>query len=84
MVQDVANALGGFAIDKYVEYLSKLTEYKNDYRFQNFHNSVNQKVGYEVSAFRALELVMFRNAPYPSSFSNRALCPRYPPWCLSP
>ena len=33
-----------------------------DPRFPNFHETVNQKVGYPVSPLRALELVLFQNS----------------------
>jgi hypothetical protein len=45
---------------KYIEVLSRLRE---DPRFESLHNSMNQKIGYEVSPLRALELVMYLNAP---------------------
>jgi hypothetical protein len=45
---------------KYIEVLSRLQE---DPRFESLHNSMNQKIGYEVSSLRALELVMYLNAP---------------------
>ena len=48
---------------KYIEVLSRLQE---DPRFESLHNSMNQKIGYEVSPLRALELVMYLNAPVAS------------------
>jgi len=50
-------------IDKFKEYLSRLSVIRTDRNFQNFHKSVNDKIGYKVSAMRAIELVMFLNAP---------------------
>jgi hypothetical protein len=53
-VQKVAN---------YRHCLNRLVQLQNDPRFDTFHESVNAKVGYDVSSLRALELVMFLNAP---------------------
>jgi hypothetical protein len=53
-VQKVAN---------YRHYLNRLAQLQKDPRFDRFHESVNAKVGYDVSSLRALELVMFLNAP---------------------
>ncbi len=50
-------------VGAYLEYIGKLNELKADLRFKAFHRSVEQKIGYPVSAFRALELVMFLNPP---------------------
>lgn len=50
-------------VSKYRDYLIKLDQHQKDPRFAAFHTSVNTKVGYPVSALRALELVMFLNAP---------------------
>ena len=50
-------------VEKYCDYLKKLTELQSHSRFARFHDSVNAKVGYEVSKLHALELVMFLNAP---------------------
>jgi hypothetical protein len=50
-------------IASYRTYLSQLAHLKDDPRFDSFHESVNAKVGYTVSSLRALELVMFLNAP---------------------
>jgi hypothetical protein len=47
----------------YLDYLGELRRLKNDNRFSAFHNSVNNKIGYPVSAFRAIELIMFLNSP---------------------
>jgi hypothetical protein len=48
---------------KYRYYLTQLDQYQKDSRFTAFHASINAKVGYNVSALRALELVMFLNTP---------------------
>lgn len=45
--------------DIYVKYLEALQILKNDARFPNFFRIVNEKIGYEVSPLRALEIVMF-------------------------
>ena len=50
-------------IKNYRDYLNKLKLLKADSRFERFHDSVNVKIGYPVSALRAIELVMFLNAP---------------------
>jgi len=50
-------------VSKYRKYLALLGQLQNDTHFTSFHSSVNRKVGYQVSEFRALELVMFLNAP---------------------
>lgn len=49
-------------IKNYRDYLNKLKLLKADSRFERFHDSVNVKIGYPVSALRAIELVMFLNA----------------------
>lgn len=50
-------------VQKYLDYLEKLSELQKDKRFTSFHVSINTKVGYEVSPLRALELVMFLHSP---------------------
>ncbi len=50
-------------VNLYSEYLLGLSEVRQDPRFTDFHAKVNRKVGYDVSAFRAIELVMFKSAP---------------------
>ncbi|MGB8060369.1 MAG: hypothetical protein WCF26_00545 [Candidatus Sulfotelmatobacter sp.] len=50
-------------VSKYRSYLGLLSRHKQDSRFSEFHASVNDKIGYEVSPFRALELIMYLNAP---------------------
>ena len=49
-------------ISKYRYYLELLNRYQQDGRFSTFHASVNNKIGYKVSPFRALELIMYLNA----------------------
>jgi hypothetical protein len=46
----------------YKSYLGQLELYRLDARFPQFHESVNKKIGYDVSGLRALELIMFLNA----------------------
>lgn len=43
----------------YLAYLANCGEVTSDRRFERIHDLVNAKVGYKVSAFRAVELVMF-------------------------
>ena len=50
-------------VEHYRDYLTTLAHLRSDPRFPGFHRSINEKLGYPVSAFRALELVMFLNAP---------------------
>ena len=50
-------------VSKYRHYLGLLNRYQHDGRFCMFHASVNNKIGYDVSPFRALELIMYLNAP---------------------
>lgn len=42
--------------------MSRLEQIKERPGFEVFHESVQAKVGYEVSALRAIELVMFLNS----------------------
>lgn len=49
--------------DKYLAYLRLLDSLVQDSRFPSFHAEVQRKLGYEVTPFRALELVMFLRAP---------------------
>jgi len=58
-------------IGKYREYLSELERIRKHSSFSAFHNSVNAKVGYEVSALRAIELVMFINSGQPAAQADR-------------
>jgi len=48
-------------IEKYREFLKKCDEIRGDTRFGEFHQSVNNKMGYDVSAIRAIEVIMFLN-----------------------
>lgn len=48
---------------EYERYLAQLRQLRQDPRLAGFHASINRKMGYEVSALRALEVVMFLNAP---------------------
>jgi hypothetical protein len=50
-------------VSKYRFYLNLLDMLTKDKRFGNFHESVNRKLNYEVTQIRALEIVMFMNAP---------------------
>lgn len=50
-------------VANYRSYLSMLSRIQDDFRFKAFHASVNGKIGYTVSPLRAIELVMFLNAP---------------------
>lgn len=45
----------------YRDYLKALATIRADGRFEQFHASVKAKAGYPVSAFRAIELIMFLN-----------------------
>lgn len=48
--------------EAYGRYLMLLQQLRQDERFPVFHASINQKMGYPVSALRALEVVMFLNS----------------------
>jgi hypothetical protein len=48
-------------IENYREFLRKCDEIRGDTRFGEFHQSVNNKMGYDVSAVRAIEVIMFLN-----------------------
>jgi hypothetical protein len=50
-------------VGNYRRYQSVLSTIRRDSRFEAFHASVNTKIGYGVSPLRAIELVMFLNAP---------------------
>lgn len=50
-------------IKLYKEFLNDLKEIKIKPNFSVFHNNVNEKMGYKVSAMRAIEAIMFLNAP---------------------
>ena len=47
----------------YERYLGLLQTLRQDVRFPTVHASINRKMGYPVSALRAIEVVMFLNAP---------------------
>jgi len=51
------------SVTAYQEYLVLLGNLAKRSEFPHFHTSVVKKVGYQVTAMRALELVMFLNAP---------------------
>ena len=55
----------------YVDYLNELATLAQRPEFARFHASMNEKVGYPVSPLRALELVMFLNAPIFSASTFR-------------
>lgn len=48
--------------DFYVTYLAKCKELTEHQDFKKIHESMNKKIGYDVSAFRAVELIMFKNS----------------------
>jgi hypothetical protein len=50
-------------ISNYREYLSRLKNILQKPGFDLFHSSINAKLGYEVTPFRAIELIMFLNSP---------------------
>ncbi len=49
-------------ISNYREYLSCLKNIMQKSGFDLFHESINTKLGYEVTPFRAIEMVMFLNS----------------------
>ncbi|KKO73091.1 hypothetical protein [Kerstersia gyiorum] len=49
--------------EKYKKYVQLLKELAIKPEFHRFHGSVQNKLGYNVSSMRSLELVMFLNAP---------------------
>lgn len=51
------------SLKAYQRYLGKLEGQMTEQGFFTFHQAVCQKVGYSVSGLRALELIMFLNAP---------------------
>lgn len=51
------------SVTNYLGYLQERDKDIADERFPAFHRAVCKKVGYEVSKMRALELIMFLNAP---------------------
>jgi len=46
----------------YIKYLDALSEISKKNEFEVFHEKINAKLGYVVTAFRAIELVMFQNS----------------------
>lgn len=48
-------------ISKYRSFLDNLSEIINDKWFKRFYNSVIDKMGYEVTPIRAIEVIMFLN-----------------------
>jgi hypothetical protein len=50
-------------VAKFREFVRRVNAIRSEKRFGDFHASVNFKVGYEVSEPRAVELIMFLNAP---------------------
>lgn len=48
-------------IEKYRNFMNECNEIRNEPRFRNFYESVQQKMGYEISELRAIEVVMFLN-----------------------
>ncbi len=50
-------------VKNYRDYLDELAKIKKRAGFEGFHKSVEKKVGYPISDLRAIELVMFLNAP---------------------
>ena len=50
-------------IPNYREYMQRVRDIIDRSGFRSFHESAIRKVGYDVSKFRAVELIMFLNAP---------------------
>jgi hypothetical protein len=50
-------------VETYIQYKSLLQSLTKKTEFPAFHASIQNKLGYDVSPLRALELVMFLNAP---------------------
>ncbi len=46
--------------EAYLEYLTLLDELKNEAVFESFYRLMQDKVGYQISAYRALELTFFK------------------------
>ena len=44
----------------YLEYLDFIENLKNEKAFETFYNLIKQRVGYEISEYRALELAFFK------------------------
>ena len=63
LFQETAHHYRVNCVSAYRSYLGQLELHRVDSRFPQFHKSVNTKIGYGVSGLRALELIMFLNAP---------------------
>jgi hypothetical protein len=48
---------------RYLDFIELLKNIKQKDGFADFHASVNKDIGYDVTAMRAIEIVMFQNAP---------------------
>ena len=48
-------------IENYRKFIQKCIEIRSHPRFRGFYVSVNQKMGYEISELRAIEVIMFLN-----------------------
>ena len=57
------------SVDRYASYLASLKSLFGDPKFADFHKRVNKDLGYEVTAMRAAELVMFSHI---CKFKNKA------------
>ncbi len=44
----------------YLQYLDFIENLKNEKAFETFYNLIKQRVGYEISEYRALELAFFK------------------------
>jgi hypothetical protein len=49
-------------VENYLAYLKNCEEIVQDERFKQIHIVINGKVGYEVTPYRAVELIMFENS----------------------
>jgi len=50
-------------VTSYRTYHQRLAKLQSDHRFDSFYKSIKSKMGYTVSPLRALEVVMYLNAP---------------------
>ena len=48
----------------YIEYLKLIEELKNEEPFTTFFELMKQKVGYDITEYRALELAFFKGTPF--------------------
>ena len=48
----------------YIEYLNLIEELKNEKAFTAFFELMKQKVGYDITEYRALELAFFKGTPF--------------------